>query len=77
MNSVDATKEFMYSKIMSKKAIEPTKQISVRFPDSIYSEIESISDNEHRSLANVVIVLAREALDLRKSQSGANTASQQ
>lgn len=42
-----------------------TKQIGVRFPLTLLAEIELIAEREHRAIANVVMLLCREALDQR------------
>ena len=50
---------------MKKKETEPTTQISVRFPESLFTGIEAISAKERRKLANVVQLLVAEALESR------------
>lgn len=45
---------------------EQSKQIGTRVPLSLLAEMEALAEREHRTLANVVTMLCREAIDQRR-----------
>ena len=50
---------------------EPTtKPVSVRLPESVYQEVESIATKESRSISNVIVLLLRDALGHRAPTAG-------